>query len=68
MKWVENFLENIVLPFFVRRSFTVVIDVIENGDEFTEPVIFAFGSLVSASFTDTTKFYLLFGKKFFSAR
>lgn len=41
MKWVENFLEDIVLP-FVWRSFTVVIDVIENGDEFAEPVILLF--------------------------
>lgn len=41
MKWVENFLEDIVLP-FVRRSFTVDIDVIEIGNEFTEPVIFLF--------------------------
>lgn len=41
MKLVENFLENIVLP-FVWRSFAVAIDVIENGDEFTEPVILLF--------------------------
>lgn len=39
MKWVENFMEDIV---FVRRSFAVVIDVIENGDEFSEPVILLF--------------------------